>query len=61
MAKEEDLTLRQVALRTTTPRHKFIGTPEQVADTMQAWLEAGAADGVYGQQLGAAGRVPRLY
>ena len=44
-AREEKLTLRQVALRATTPRHKFIGTPEQVADTMQAWFEAGAADG----------------
>lgn len=44
-AREENLTLRQVALRSTTPRHKFIGTPEQVADTMQEWFEAGAADG----------------
>lgn len=45
MARQEGLTLRQVALRTTTPRHKFIGTPGQVADTMQAWLEGGGADG----------------
>ncbi|CAI8058588.1 Putative monooxygenase MoxC [Geodia barretti] len=45
MAREENLTLREVALRTTTSRHKFIGTPEQVADTMQSWLEGGAADG----------------
>ena len=45
MAREENLTLRQVALRTTTNRHKFIGTATQVADTMQAWLEGGAADG----------------
>ena len=45
MAREENLTLRQVALRTTTPRHKFIGTATQVADTMQAWLEGGGADG----------------
>ena len=44
-AREENLTLRQVALRSTTPRHRFIGTPEQVADTMQEWFEAGAADG----------------
>ena len=44
-ARVENLTLRQVALRATTPRHKFIGTPTQVADTMQAWFEAGAADG----------------
>ena len=44
-ARDDNLTLRQVALRATTPRHKFIGTPEQVADTMQAWFEGGAADG----------------
>ncbi len=45
VAKEEHLTLRQVALGSTTPKHAFIGTPDQVADTMQAWFEAGAADG----------------
>ena len=44
-ARAENLTLRQVALRATTPRHKFIGTATQVADTMQAWFENGAADG----------------
>ena len=44
-ARGEKLTLRQVALRATTPRHKFIGTAEQVADTMQDWLEGGGADG----------------
>jgi FMN-dependent oxidoreductase (nitrilotriacetate monooxygenase family) len=45
MAREENLTLREVALRVTTPRNEFIGTPTQVADTMQAWFENGAADG----------------
>jgi alkanesulfonate monooxygenase SsuD/methylene tetrahydromethanopterin reductase-like flavin-dependent oxidoreductase (luciferase family) len=45
MAREENLTLREVALRVTTPRNEFIGTPSQVADTMQAWFEGGAADG----------------
>ena len=45
MARRENLTLRQVALRVTTPRHNFIGTPIQVADIMQSWLEEGAADG----------------
>ena len=44
-AREKELTLRQVALQATTPRHPFIGTPEQVADTMQAWFESGACDG----------------
>src|SRR5262249_17858780 len=45
LARTEHLTLRQLALRTTTPKSMFTGTPTQVADTMQAWLEAGAADG----------------
>jgi len=32
-------------LRTTTPKNAFIGTPAQIADTMQSWIEAGAVDG----------------
>ena len=45
LAKEEHLTLRQMAIRETTPKSVFMGTPVQVADTMQAWFEGGAADG----------------
>jgi len=45
VAREENLTLRQMAIRSTTPRPVFIGTPAQIADTMQIWFEAGAADG----------------
>ena len=45
LAKEENLTLREMALRSTTPRNEFTGTPTQVADTMQAWFDEGAADG----------------
>ena len=45
LAREENLTLRQLALRTTTSKSVFTGTPQQIADTMQAWFEAGAADG----------------
>ena len=45
VSREERLTLRQMALRSTTPKSPFIGTPEQVADAMQDWFEAGAADG----------------
>jgi FMN-dependent oxidoreductase (nitrilotriacetate monooxygenase family) len=45
VARAERLTLRQLALRTTTPKSTFIGTPMHIADTMQAWFEAGAADG----------------
>jgi FMN-dependent oxidoreductase (nitrilotriacetate monooxygenase family) len=45
LAKAEHLTLRQLALRTTTPKSAFLGTPTHIADTMQEWFEAGAADG----------------
>jgi FMN-dependent oxidoreductase (nitrilotriacetate monooxygenase family) len=44
-AKEEGLTLRQVALREATPRTQFIGTPEKIADLIQEWFEEGGADG----------------
>jgi FMN-dependent oxidoreductase (nitrilotriacetate monooxygenase family) len=44
-AREQGLTLRQVALRASTPRGSFIGTPEKIADLIQAWFEGGAADG----------------
>ncbi|WP_139999284.1 LLM class flavin-dependent oxidoreductase [Paenibacillus paridis] len=44
-AKEEGLTLRQVALLTSTPRTSFIGRPEKVADLIQDWFESEAADG----------------
>ncbi|MCU6796492.1 LLM class flavin-dependent oxidoreductase [Paenibacillus sp. WQ 127069] len=44
-AKEQNLTLRQAALLFSTPRGEFIGTPEQVADSIQKWFEEGAADG----------------
>ncbi len=44
-AREQNLTLRQVALREATPRTPFIGTPEKVADLIQEWYEKKAADG----------------
>jgi len=44
-AKEQALTLRQVALRAATPRGSFVGTPERVADLVQQWYEKEAADG----------------
>ncbi|MFF2017435.1 LLM class flavin-dependent oxidoreductase [Paenibacillus sp. NPDC058177] len=44
-AKEQGLTLRQVALQSATPRTSFIGTPEQVANQIQTWFESEAADG----------------
>ncbi|MEV5030452.1 LLM class flavin-dependent oxidoreductase [Paenibacillus sp. LPE1-1-1.1] len=44
-AQEQNLTLRQVAVRSATPRTPFIGTPEKVADRIQEWFEQGAVDG----------------
>jgi len=45
LAKDEGLTLREVALRFSRPRRDFVGTPEQVADAIQIWFEEGASDG----------------
>jgi FMN-dependent oxidoreductase (nitrilotriacetate monooxygenase family) len=44
-AREQNLTLRQVALRFATPRSLFVGTPAQVADGLERWLVEEAADG----------------
>ncbi|WP_411346453.1 LLM class flavin-dependent oxidoreductase [Paenibacillus sp. WLX1005] len=44
-AKERNLTLREVALQSATPRSNFIGTAEQVADRIQEWFEQKGADG----------------
>lgn len=43
--KAEGLSLRQTALRFATPRGHFVGSPEQVADSLQQWFEARGADG----------------
>jgi FMN-dependent oxidoreductase (nitrilotriacetate monooxygenase family) len=45
LAKNEGLTLREVALFFSRPRREFVGTAEQVADTIQTWFEQEAADG----------------
>lgn len=44
-AREQGLTLRQVALDSATPRSAFVGTAESIADTITAWVDARAADG----------------
>ncbi|MEK6424291.1 MAG: LLM class flavin-dependent oxidoreductase [Burkholderia gladioli] len=44
-AREQGLTLRQVALQAAAPRPRFIGTAETVADGLQHWFEGRAADG----------------
>jgi alkanesulfonate monooxygenase SsuD/methylene tetrahydromethanopterin reductase-like flavin-dependent oxidoreductase (luciferase family) len=45
VAKENNLTLREVALDSATPRSGFIGTPERIADELEQWVDEGAADG----------------
>ncbi|ATF93042.1 LLM class flavin-dependent oxidoreductase [Cedecea neteri] len=44
-ARERGLTLRQVALEAASPRPRFSGSPEQVADGLQQWFDERAADG----------------
>ncbi|CAN0620850.1 putative monooxygenase MoxC [Burkholderia multivorans] len=44
-AREQGLTLRQVALQSAAPRPRFLGTAEAVADGLQQWFDARAADG----------------
>lgn len=41
----EQLTLRQVVQRLSSPRGLFIGSPDTVADRLQHWFENEAADG----------------
>lgn len=47
LARREDLTIRQLALRVAAGRghHIVLGTPEEVADRMQEWFDGRAADG----------------
>lgn len=44
-AKEENLALREVALREATPRTSFIGTPQKIADEIIRWIDEDGADG----------------
>ena len=47
MAQRENLTVREILSRLGGGRghFTFIGTPDQVVDTIVAWFEGGAADG----------------
>lgn len=45
LSDQEGLSLRDLALRAATPRGHFVGTPEQIADRFQQWLEGKGADG----------------
>lgn len=44
-AREQGLSLRQVALQSVSPRPEFIGTGEQVAEALIRWIDADASDG----------------
>jgi FMN-dependent oxidoreductase (nitrilotriacetate monooxygenase family) len=44
-AREENLTLRQLALRVATPKGDFVGTPEQIADRIELLFGTGDVDG----------------
>ncbi|ALC80555.1 LLM class flavin-dependent oxidoreductase [Bacillus gobiensis] len=44
-AREQNLTLREVALQVTTPKSTFFGTYEQVANQFISWIENSGADG----------------
>ncbi len=45
IAREKGQTLREVALESATPRSEFVGTPEQIADKIEEWVDTGASDG----------------
>ena len=45
VAKEQNLTLGEVALMEATPKTPFLGTAEQVANLVQKWYEEEAVDG----------------
>ncbi|WP_225007123.1 LLM class flavin-dependent oxidoreductase [Novosphingobium percolationis] len=42
---DQGLTLREIALRHATPRGNFVGTPEQIADRFETWLNERGSDG----------------
>jgi FMN-dependent oxidoreductase (nitrilotriacetate monooxygenase family) len=45
VAVKEDLTVRQLIERHGGGQHLVVGSPEQIADMMVEWRDAGAADG----------------
>jgi FMN-dependent oxidoreductase (nitrilotriacetate monooxygenase family) len=45
LARRENLTVRQLARRIRSGHRLVVGSPEQVADTLEEWFLAGAADG----------------
>ncbi|MDD0976150.1 LLM class flavin-dependent oxidoreductase [Pseudomonas fontis] len=45
LARRENLTLRELSRRILVGHRLLVGTPEQVADTLEHWFRNGAADG----------------
>jgi FMN-dependent oxidoreductase (nitrilotriacetate monooxygenase family) len=45
LAVKEDMTVRELVANYGGGHQQIVGTPEQVADMMQEWQQAGAADG----------------
>ncbi|MFC5694767.1 LLM class flavin-dependent oxidoreductase [Pseudomonas sp. GCM10022186] len=45
LARRERLTVRELSRRILVGHRLIVGTPEQVADTLEEWFLAGAADG----------------
>lgn len=45
LARHENLTVRQLSRRIRSGHRLAVGAPEQIADTLEEWFRAGAADG----------------
>ncbi len=45
LAVTENLTVRELLVRYGGGHHHVVGSPQQVADIMEQWADAGAADG----------------
>ncbi|KJK18976.1 LLM class flavin-dependent oxidoreductase [Pseudomonas sp. 2(2015)] len=45
LARRENLTIRELSRRILVGHRLIVGTPEQVADSLEHWFRAGAADG----------------
>lgn len=45
LARQENLTVRELSRRIRSGHRLIVGSPEQVADTIEEWFLAGAADG----------------
>lgn len=45
LLRERSLTVRQIVARGSGGHYRLVGTPEQIADFIEDWADAGAADG----------------